>query len=114
MNEEKRQAQWESHSRDEEDAIQRQQLAAGASHEPVVDSVTQRIQEGKTDFPSDAERQRCIGILRRWSDPGVFLPVTGPLDANARGAVERTLRAIEAEVAEADVFLPCGTAQTHA
>lgn len=102
MNEEKKQAQWESHSRDEEDAIQRQQAAAGSSHEPVVDSVTQRIQDGRTDFPSDAERQRCVDIVRRWTDPGVFLPLTGPLDDAACEALQRVLRAIEGEIAVAD------------
>lgn len=83
--------------RDEERALQKQQSDAGPTHRPIGESVGERLQAG-AETAADAERLRCAHIAARWSDPTTFLGVTGPLDVEAARAVQRVVRAIEAEI----------------
>jgi hypothetical protein len=97
MDEKSNQSQWESHTRDEKRALAKQQGDAGPTHGPVGDTVGERLQAG-AESAADTERLRCADIAARWSEPPTFLGVTGPLDAEAARAVQRVVRAIEAEI----------------
>ncbi|AMO23820.1 hypothetical protein GCM10027034_35530 [Ramlibacter solisilvae] len=97
MDEKSSQSQWESHTRDEASALKKQQSDAGPTHKPVGQNVGERLQAG-AETAADAERLRCAHIAARWSDPPTFLGVTGPLDDEAARAVQRVVRAIEAEI----------------
>jgi hypothetical protein len=99
MDEKLSQAQWETHVRDEEHALKEQQRKAGPSHEPVGESVGERLQSGISSSVVE-ERERCAKIAARWSETSTFLGVTGPLDAEAERAVQRVVRAIETEIRE--------------
>ena len=97
MDEKSSQSQWESHTRDEGRALEKQQSNAGPTHGPVGETVGERLQAG-AESAADVERLRCAHIAARWSDPPTFLGVTGPLEAEAARAVQRVVRAIEAEI----------------
>jgi hypothetical protein len=99
MDEKSSQAQWETHVRDEEHARKQQQSNAGPTHEPVRESVGERFQVGISSGVAE-ERDRCANIAARWSETSTFLGVTGPLGAEAERAVQRVVRAIEAEIRE--------------
>ncbi len=97
MDEKSSQSQWESHTRDEGRALEKQQSDAGPTHGPVGETVGERLQAG-AESAADVERLRCAHIAARWSDPPTFLGVTGPLEVEAARAVQRVVRAIEAEI----------------
>ena len=97
MDEKSSQSQWESHTRDEGRALEKQQSDAGPTHGPVGETVGERLQAG-AESAADVERLRCARIAARWSDPPTFLDVTGPLEVEAARAVQRVVRAIEAEI----------------
>jgi hypothetical protein len=97
MDEKSSQSQWESHTRDEGRALEKQQSEAGPTHGPVGETVGERLQVG-AESAADIERLRCANIAARWSEPPTFLGVTGPLDAPAARAVQRVVREIEAEI----------------
>jgi hypothetical protein len=99
MDEKSSQAQWETHVRDEEHARRDQQHDAGPTHEPVGESVGERLQAGISSGVVE-ERERCAKVAARWSETSTFLGVTGPLGAEAERAVQRVVRAIEAEIRE--------------
>jgi len=100
-NERKQQEQWQAHTRDEEHAIARQQASAGPTHEPVTESVGQRLQSA-ADSAGVVERQRCLAILRSWRDPAKLSAVIGPVSEETLSAVRRTLEAAEAELNDGD------------
>ena len=97
MDEKSSQAQWETHVRDEEHAIKQQQRDAGPTHEPVGESVGERLGAGISAGIAE-ERDRCAAIAARWSEMSTFLDLTGPLGPEAERAVQRVVRAIEAEI----------------
>jgi hypothetical protein len=84
-----RQREWERHSRDEERAIEKQQATAGASHEPVGETIRDRVRTS-ADAATLAERQRCEEIVQRWFIHNV--------PDHAVSAVRRVLQAIAAEI----------------
>jgi hypothetical protein len=84
-----RQLEWERHSRDEERAIEKQQATAGSSHEPVGETIVERVR-ASADAATLAERQRCAEIVQRWFIHNV--------PDHAVSAVRRVLQAIAAEI----------------
>jgi phage-related minor tail protein len=93
------QVEWEVHSRDEERAIRRQQTAAGPSHEPVGDSIPDRVQ-ASADSATELERQRCAAAVDLWFEPSILIAMTGPLAGESIRAVHDVLRAIREEIGE--------------
>lgn len=91
------QAEWEEHSRDEERAIRRQQTAAGPSHEPVGESIPDRVQ-ASADSAASVERQRFATAVQRWLEPAAIVALTGPLPGEAVIAVQAVLLAIGQEI----------------
>jgi hypothetical protein len=91
--------EWEKHSRDEEHAIRKQQTAAGPSHEPVGESIPDRVQ-ASADSAADVERQRCAAAVQRWLEPCAIIALTGPLPGEAVIAVQSVLLAVAQEIRE--------------
>ena len=97
----KQQEQWQAHTKDEEHAIARQQASAGPTHEPVGESVGQRLQSA-TDSAEVIERERCIAIVRAWREPARLSALLGPASAETLSALSRALEAVEAELRGGD------------
>lgn len=90
-------AEWELHSRDEERAILVQQESAGPTHEPVGETIRERVATG-ADTATDVERQRCVAIARRWLETSVVVALIGPVSGEAMVAVRTVLRAMADEL----------------
>lgn len=98
MSDSEQRRQWADHLKDEADALQAQQDAAGTTHEPLAGPLPHSADD--LAHTRRAERTRCAALAEGWADPArlaaafpAFTPAQRVAAAEVARAIGAALRA---------------------
>lgn len=99
MSDSEQRRQWADHLKDEADALQSQQDAAGLTHEPLAGPLPHSADDlAQTRL---AERLRCAATADGWADPARLAAAFPAFTAGERSAAADVARAIGAALRQA-------------
>ena len=99
MSDTEQRTEWAAHLRDEARAIAKQQLSAGATHEPVEGPLphSEDALTAAAGVAERAERERCAVVAASFADEAVLLrelPAASPEQRDAAAAIARRIAAV--------------------
>jgi hypothetical protein len=99
MSDAEQRTEWAAHLRDEARAIAKQQLSAGATHEPVAGPLPHSADALTTaaSVAERAERERCAALAASFADDAVLLrelPAASPEQRDAARAIARRIAGV--------------------